>query len=117
MKIKTEINLCIFPMPGLCKLMTNFECESCQKMSPKCGIETPATDLSMPTSRETGAFMKLGLGLYRHMLDDEHYRFARQCGCTHIVAHYVDYTNAVKGSANQPIGSTGGFGRTGSATL
>ncbi|MDQ5852725.1 MAG: mannonate dehydratase [Chloroflexota bacterium] len=31
--------------------------------------------------------MKLGLGLYRHMLTPEHVRFARQAGATHIVAH------------------------------
>ncbi len=35
--------------------------------------------------------MKLGLGLYRHMLDAKHFRFARQAGATHIVAHLVDY--------------------------
>ena len=35
--------------------------------------------------------MKLGLGLYRHMLRPENYRFARQAGATHIVAHLVDY--------------------------
>ncbi len=35
--------------------------------------------------------MKLGLGLYRHMLTAENYRFARQCGCTQIVAHLVNY--------------------------
>ena len=35
--------------------------------------------------------MKLGLGLYRHMLTTDNFRFARQCGCTHIVAHLVDY--------------------------
>jgi mannonate dehydratase len=51
--------------------------------------------------------MKLGLGLYRHMLDDEHFAFAKQAGCTHIVAHLVDYFRG--GSANprdnQPTGS------------
>ena len=31
--------------------------------------------------------MKLGLGLYRHQHDLEHYRFARQCGCTHVLLH------------------------------
>ncbi len=31
--------------------------------------------------------MKLGLGLYRHMLTPDHVRFARQAGATHIVAH------------------------------
>lgn len=35
--------------------------------------------------------MKLGLGLYRHMLTRENFRFARQAGATHIVAHWVDY--------------------------
>lgn len=37
--------------------------------------------------------MKLGLGLYRHMLTGENFRFARQAGATHIVAHLVDYFN------------------------
>jgi mannonate dehydratase len=37
--------------------------------------------------------MKLGLGLYRHMLKPENFRFARQAGATHIVAHMVDYFN------------------------
>lgn len=35
--------------------------------------------------------MKLGLGLYRHMLDRDNYRFAKQAGATHIVAHLADY--------------------------
>jgi len=35
--------------------------------------------------------LKLGIGLYRHMLTAENLRFARQCGCTHVVAHLVDY--------------------------
>ena len=35
--------------------------------------------------------VKLGLGLYRHMLTVENLRFARQAGATHIVAHLVDY--------------------------
>ncbi len=35
--------------------------------------------------------MKLGIGLYRHMITRENLRFARQCGCSHIVAHLVDY--------------------------
>jgi mannonate dehydratase len=34
--------------------------------------------------------MKLGLGLYRRMLNPESFRFAKQCGCTHIVAHLVN---------------------------
>src|SRR5512136_1970472 len=35
--------------------------------------------------------MKVGLGLYRHMLTSANLRFARQAGCTHIVAHVLDY--------------------------
>lgn len=35
--------------------------------------------------------MKLGLGLYRHMLHTDNFRFARQAGATHIVAHLTDY--------------------------
>jgi len=37
--------------------------------------------------------VKLGLGLYRHMLTPDNFRFARQAGATHIVAHLVDYFN------------------------
>lgn len=37
--------------------------------------------------------MKLGLGLYRNMLNKDYYKFAKQCGCTHIVVHLVDYFN------------------------
>jgi len=37
--------------------------------------------------------VKLGLGLYRHMLTGENFRFAKQAGVTHIVAHLVDYFN------------------------
>lgn len=35
--------------------------------------------------------MKLGLGLYRHMLTRKNFRFAKQAGATHIVAHLTDY--------------------------
>ena len=35
--------------------------------------------------------MKLGLGLYRHMLTPENFRFARQPGARHIAAHWVNY--------------------------
>ena len=43
--------------------------------------------------------MKLGLGLYRHMLTDDNFRFAKQVGATHIVAHWTDYFS---GSTNIP---------------
>ncbi len=56
--------------------------------------------------------MRLGLGLYRHQLDAEHYAFARQCGVTDLVVHLVDYFN--KGQANpagnQPTGDSSGWG-------
>ncbi len=35
--------------------------------------------------------MKIGLGLYRHMLTDDNFRFARQAGATAIVAHLTNY--------------------------
>ncbi len=59
--------------------------------------------------------MKLGLGLYRHMLTAENYRFARQCGCTHVIAHLVDYFDQGEDNdrENQPTGSRGGWGRAG----
>jgi mannonate dehydratase len=50
--------------------------------------------------------MKVGLGLYRHMLTREYYNFARQAGCTHVVAHLVNYFNEGSNNPrqNQPIG-------------
>lgn len=59
--------------------------------------------------------MKLGLGLYRHMLTPQNYQFARQCGCTHVVVHYVDYFREAEPSDrdNQPTGGQGGWGRAG----
>jgi mannonate dehydratase len=40
--------------------------------------------------------MKLGLGLYRHMLNDEYCAFAVQAGCTQVIAHLVDYFQQAK---------------------
>ncbi len=50
--------------------------------------------------------MKVGLGLYRHMLTREYYDFARQAGATHVVVHLVDYFNRGKANPrdNQPSG-------------
>jgi mannonate dehydratase len=50
--------------------------------------------------------MKLGLGLYRHMLNEEHYAFAVQAGCTHVIAHLVDYFRQGESNPahNQPTG-------------
>jgi mannonate dehydratase len=60
-------------------------------------------------------FMKLGLGLYRHQLDEEHYRFARQCGCTHLVIHLVDYFRSSRSNkpGDQPVGDDSGWGLAG----
>jgi mannonate dehydratase len=51
--------------------------------------------------------MKIGLGLYRHMLTRDYYDFARQAGCTHVVVHLVDYFNrgASNPRNNQPSGA------------
>ena len=56
--------------------------------------------------------MKLGLGLYHHMLNRDHFSFARQCGCTHLVTHLVDYFNKgnQKNKNDQPVGNDGGWG-------
>ena len=50
--------------------------------------------------------MKLGLGLYRHMLNDDYYSFAVQVGCTHVIIHLVDYFKQGEGNPdnNQPTG-------------
>ncbi len=59
--------------------------------------------------------MKLGLGLYRHQLDRDHYRFAKQCGCTHLVAHLVDYFRSSRSNrpGDQPVGGDAGWGLAG----
>ncbi len=64
--------------------------------------------------------MKLGFGLYKHMLNEEHYKFAKQCGATHLVIHLVDYfgnDSNDKSNANQPIGEKDGWGGAGSGQL
>ena len=59
--------------------------------------------------------MKLGFGLYRHQLDEAHYRFARQCGATHLVIHWVDYFRSSRSNqpGDQPIGDDAGWGLAG----
>lgn len=60
--------------------------------------------------------MKLGFGLYKHMLTEDHYRFARQCGATHLVIHLVDYfqkTRPGDDADNQPVGGQTGWGPAG----
>lgn len=50
--------------------------------------------------------MKLGLGIYRHMLNDDSFAFAVQAGCTHVVVHLVDYFRQGEANPqhNQPTG-------------
>ncbi len=60
--------------------------------------------------------MKLGLGLYRHMLTPENFAFAKQAGATHIAAHLVDYFRGGAGhsaSDDQPLGADWGWGLAG----
>jgi sugar phosphate isomerase/epimerase len=60
--------------------------------------------------------MKLGFGLYKHMLNPAYFAFARQVGATHVVVHLVDYFNK-GGAANprqdQPVGELPGWGYAG----
>ena len=53
--------------------------------------------------------MKLGLGLYRSLLTDDNFRFARQAGATHLVVQLVDY---IKGGDNPSLTQNylGGWG-------
>ncbi|MCF3650006.1 mannonate dehydratase [Synoicihabitans lomoniglobus] len=59
--------------------------------------------------------MKLGLGLYRHMLTPENLAFARQAGATHIVGHMVDYFRGGQHAhaEDQPTGTDRGWGLAG----
>jgi mannonate dehydratase len=59
--------------------------------------------------------MKLGFGLYRHQLTPENYRFARQCGATHLVIHLVDYFRSSRSNqpGDQPLGDDSGWGLAG----
>jgi mannonate dehydratase len=54
--------------------------------------------------------MKLGFGLYYHQLTDENFRFARQCGATHLTVHLVDYFHGNEEKDNQPVGDEKGWG-------
>lgn len=51
--------------------------------------------------------MKIGFGLYQHMLNEQNYKFAKQAGATHIVAHLTDYFYKAdeKSSGDQPVGN------------
>lgn len=49
--------------------------------------------------------MKLGLGLYGNLLTPDNFRFARQVGATHIVAHLSHYSSS--GARRVPLGEGG----------
>ncbi|MEQ9423512.1 MAG: mannonate dehydratase [Cyclobacteriaceae bacterium] len=55
--------------------------------------------------------MKLGLGLYKSILSDDNFRFAKQAGASHIVVQLVDY---IKGGDNPSLTQNylGGWGVT-----
>ena len=58
--------------------------------------------------------MKVGFGLYQHMLKEENYKFARQAGATHIVAHLTDYFygSEQQEKNDQPVGNVStGWGK------
>lgn len=61
--------------------------------------------------------MKLGFGLYKHMLNDSYYRFARQCGATHVVVHLVDYFGHTTKKSDQPVGGKEGWGHASDGNL
>ncbi len=57
--------------------------------------------------------MKVGIGLYRHMLTPSNYRFAKQIGCTHVVIHLVDYFRKPEGGVRPRGGAAPGAGTPG----
>ena len=44
--------------------------------------------------------MKLGLGLYKSLLNSRNFDFAKQAGATHLVVQFVDY---IKGGSNPTL--------------
>jgi mannonate dehydratase len=56
--------------------------------------------------------MQIGLGLYRHMLNADSYRFARQLGIEQIVVHLENYLASEQdGKVNLSRGDADGWGR------
>ncbi len=53
--------------------------------------------------------MKVGIGFYRSMLTPDNYRFARQAGATHVIAHLTDYFNTSTALPAEQLGG-GGWG-------
>ena len=57
--------------------------------------------------------MKVGFNLYRHLLDETNFQFARQCGATHVIIHMVDYFSSRNGQTGQPVDDGRGWGPAG----
>lgn len=57
--------------------------------------------------------MEIGFNLYRHLLDEANFQFARQCGATHLVVHMVDYFSAGSSRHGQPLDDGRGWGPAG----
>ncbi|MCG8310109.1 MAG: hypothetical protein MI975_22115 [Cytophagales bacterium] len=60
--------------------------------------------------------IKIGFGRCGHMLNEKHYKFAKQCGATHLLIHSVDYfghDKNFKDRANQPVGEKEDWGKAG----
>jgi mannonate dehydratase len=57
--------------------------------------------------------MKLGFNLYRHLLTEDNFMFARQCGATHLVIHLVDYFPSQAVGKGQPVDDGSGWGPAG----
>jgi mannonate dehydratase len=56
--------------------------------------------------------MKLGLGLYRALLTEDNFKFARQAGATHLVVHLVDYFRGADPSLARGADLEAGWGVT-----
>lgn len=51
--------------------------------------------------------MNLGIGLYKDLLTDENFRFAKQAGATHVVVHLVDYFRGKNPSLDRGLDDSG----------
>ena len=79
------------------------------------GVIGPRGDWNGPRSRlgiNWSLHVHIGFGFYRHMLNDDYFRFAVQCGATHAVVHLCDYGLNESGGRkdDQPVGEEMGWG-------
>jgi mannonate dehydratase len=84
-------------------------------MLPKPASAFIVVEISQAPWNSDKEIMKLGFGLYRHQLNADHYKFARQCGATHLVIHLVDYFRSSRSNRpeDQPVGDDAGWGLAG----